>query len=107
MTNTTTILHDARSEQGECYYWRHIVRRTSRRIIISDYTNRQATADEIDLLERNGYSHDDAEDAHVVAQRDGATLYHMRHAGYAIEGETGEMLADIDAESAIRNWRRS
>lgn len=69
--------------------------------------NREATADEIDLLERNGYSHDDAEDAHVVAQRDGATLYHMRHAGYAIEGETGEMLGDLDAESAIRNWRRS
>lgn len=34
-------LHDARSERGECYFWRHIVRRTAKRIIISDYTNVQ------------------------------------------------------------------
>lgn len=38
-------LHDARSERGECYFWRHIVRRTAKRIIISDYTNVQGGSD--------------------------------------------------------------
>lgn len=38
-------LHDARSERGECYFWRHIVRRTRKRIIISDYTNVQGGSD--------------------------------------------------------------
>lgn len=45
MANTTTILHDARSEHGECYFWRHIVRRTPRRVIISEHTNQQGGSD--------------------------------------------------------------
>lgn len=41
----TMTLYDARSDRNDCYFWRHLVRRAEKTIIVSDYTNVQGGSD--------------------------------------------------------------
>lgn len=74
--------------------------------LLAGACDREATADERRKLEEAGYSADDAAAARVLAEnRDDARFYRIPHNGYAVEGETGEMIADLDAEAALMQWK--
>ena len=67
---------------------------------------RPVTPEEVEWLVDHDYDRGDAEVASVCAETPaGAKLFCVPHAGYAIEGETGDGFADLDLEDAIRTWR--
>ena len=56
-------------------------------------------------LDRAGYGHNWVADARVIAETgNGARLYRMDADEYCIEGETGEMVAELSGADAIRQW---
>ena len=66
---------------------------------------RKATSDEQQRLIDANYAEYDVVDAEVIAETEnGAKLYRICRNQYAIEGETGEIIADLDGEEAARNW---
>lgn len=72
--------------------------------LVNGACNRPAAPEEIEWLVNQDYSRDDAGAARVLAERNGAKLYHIPHLGYAVEGETGDGFNNLDLEEAIRLW---
>lgn len=65
---------------------------------------RECTADEIRKLRAAGYDDPEADEARVLAETAaGAVLYRIGES-YAVEGETGELLADLDVGDALQVW---
>lgn len=57
------------------------------------------------LLAEANYDEDAIECATVIAEENSAKLYNLGVYGYAVEGETGEMIADLDFSEALVQWR--
>ena len=65
---------------------------------------RECTADEIRKLRAAGYDDPGADGARVLAETAaGAVLYRVGES-YAVEGETGELLADLSVGDALQLW---
>lgn len=66
---------------------------------------RPADGDERRKLEAAGYSADDAAEAVALARdNDGRALYRIDAENYAVEGSTGEIVAELTAKEAFAEW---
>lgn len=89
--------HDTDTTSGRSLHWRWL---------LDGVCSRAATADERRRLEYAGYSAVDAALAWCYAEtQNGARLYYINGCGWAVEGETGDIVADLDAEEAINQWQ--
>lgn len=67
---------------------------------------RAITEDERKRLIDANYSADSLDGATVIAEANSAKLYNIGGGyGYAVEGETGEIIADLDYAEALVQWR--
>lgn len=64
-------------------------------------------AEECRIMAEAGYSADDIDDARVIARKnDGSAFYRIGGCGneYAVEGSTGDVIAELDWGEAITEW---
>ena len=67
---------------------------------------REITNEERQRLVDANYSLDSLDGAKVIAEENSAKLYSIGGGyGYAVEGETGEIIADLDFAEALVQWR--
>lgn len=80
-------------------------RRLQWRLLLNGHCSRAATNDERRRLKEAGYSEEDAARAWIYAEtQNGAKLYFVNGCGWAVEGETGDIIANLDDVEAINQW---